>query len=309
MKWADKRYHSLNYELRNVFGEKIGKVSLDGGFTCPNRDGKISHGGCIFCSESGSGEFTGNRQVSISGQVESQKRRLEGKWKVNKYIAYFQNYTNTYDTLNNLKNKYNEALSCEGIVGLAIGTRPDCIDDDILDLLDEINNKTYLWVELGLQSIHDETGRFINRGYDIEVFNETYKKLKERNIRVVVHVILGLPGESKEDMLKTCKYLSDIGVDGIKIHLLHVLKNTKLYDYVIKNPYKMFEKQEYIEFVVNILEILSPNIVVHRMTGDAKKELLHEPWWSLNKRDILNSIDKELRVRDTYQGKKLKGKA
>ncbi|PAB60198.1 TIGR01212 family radical SAM protein [Anaeromicrobium sediminis] len=306
MRWQDKRYHSLNYELRSVFNEKIGKVSLDGGFTCPNRDGTLSYGGCIFCSESGSGEFAGSRNIAIKRQVEDQKALLGDKWKVNKYIAYFQNYTNTYDQVENLRQKYYDALSCDGIVGLAIGTRPDCIDDDILDLLEDINNKTYLWVELGLQTIHDHTADFINRGYDLDIFNKTLNKLKDRNIRVVVHVILGLPGESKEEMMDTCTYLSDRGIDGIKIHLLHILKGTKLYEYVLENPYDPFEKEEYIEFVVDILERISPNIVVHRMTGDGKKELLYEPWWSLDKRAILNGIDRELRERDTYQGAKNK---
>ncbi|MCT4593089.1 MAG: TIGR01212 family radical SAM protein [Anaeromicrobium sp.] len=309
MRWQDKRYHSLNYELRSVFNEKIGKVSLDGGFTCPNRDGTLSYGGCIFCSESGSGEFAGSRNVSIKKQVEDQKTLLGHKWKVNKYIAYFQNYTNTYDRVENLREKYYDALSCDGIVGLAIGTRPDCIDDGILDLLEEINEKTYLWVELGLQTIHDNTAHFINRGYELDIFNKTLKKLKDRNIRVVVHVILGLPGESKEKMMETCTYLSDKGIDGIKIHLLHILKGTKLYEYVLENPYESFEKKEYIEFVVDILERISPNIVVHRMTGDGKKELLYEPWWSLDKRALLNGIDRELRERDTYQGAKNKDEA
>ena len=226
--WNGKRYHSLNYFLRDKFGEKVFKISLDGGFSCPNRDGKISSGGCLFCSERGSGDYAGDRELSITKQFNDIKEMMAHKWKSGKYIAYFQAYTNTYAPIEELRRKYEEALNQEGVVAIAIATRPDCLDDDVLDLLEEINNKVYLWIELGLQTSNDETAKRINRGYKLEVFEDAMKKLKERNIDVVVHDILGLPGETKEDMLKTIDYIAHSGAKGIKFHLLHLMKQTPM---------------------------------------------------------------------------------
>ena len=224
--WNGKRYHSLNYFLRNKFGEKIYKISLDGGFTCPNRDGKVAKGGCTFCSARGSGDYAGSRILSISEQFEDRKVMMEKKWKDGKYIAYFQAYTNTYAPVEELRRKYDEALAQKNVVALSIATRPDCLDKDVLDYLEELNKKTYLWVELGLQTINDNTARNFNRGYDLEVFDKSIKELQKRGIEVVVHTIFGLPGETKEDMLKTVDYVAHSGAQGVKFHLLHSRKIT-----------------------------------------------------------------------------------
>lgn len=301
--WNGKRYHSLNYFLRNKFKEKIYKISLDGGFTCPNRDGKVSIGGCTFCSSKGSGDYAGNRVLSINNQFEDRKKLMEKKWKEGKYIAYFQAYTNTYAPIDELREKYEEALSQEGVVALSIGTRPDCIDDDVVDLLEEISKKTYLWVELGLQTINDETGRNFNRGYDLKTFDESLRKLKERNIEVVVHTIFGLPGETKEDMLKTVEYVAHSGAQGIKFHLLHLMKGTKMVEQYEKGELELLSQEDYIDLICKSISIIPPNMVVHRLTGDAPRETLIGPIWSLKKWEVLNAIDKALVDNDIWQGK------
>lgn len=303
MRWLDKRYNSLNYQLRTVFGEKTFKLSLDGGFTCPNRDGTISTKGCIFCGEKGSGEYAGNRIDSISIQMNNQKSLLAEKWSKGKYIAYFQNFTNTYSTVEDLNNKYEEALKYKNVVGLAIGTRADCLDDEIIDLLSTISKKTYLWLEIGLQTTHDKSVDFIRRGYKFKIFKDVLQKLRANNINVVVHLIFGIPGESKDDVLNTIKTISNMDIQGVKIHLLHVLKDSDLYDYYLKSNFKLLTKDEYINLVCDAIELLNPKITIHRLTGDGSKDTLIAPNWSLNKRDILNQIDKELRQRDSYQGK------
>ena len=224
-KWNEKRYHSLNYFLRNKFGEKIYKISLDGGFTCPNRDGKVSKGGCTFCSARGSGDFAGSRILSITEQFEDRKKMMEKKWKDGKYIAYFQAYTNTYAPLNVLKDKFEEALSFENVIGLSISTRPDCLEDDVVDYLAELNERTNLWVELGLQTIHDVTSKKINRGHDYNTFLEGLKKLQDRNIKVIVHIINGLPGEDYDMMMETAKAVADMNVDGIKEGLYNRIRD------------------------------------------------------------------------------------
>ena len=302
--WNDKRYHTLDYELKKIFGEKTIKLSIDGNFTCPNRDGTIGYEGCIFCSERGSGDFT-QRGKSIRSQIAEQKQFMSKKWKSNTYIAYFQNYTNTYDSVDNLRKKYYEALSCENIKGIAIATRPDCISDEIADFLDELNSKTFLWIELGLQSIHDKTAKFIKRGYDLEQFNHGIEILKNRNIRTAVHLIMGLPGESREQMLDSVKYISDLNVWGIKIHMLHILKNTPLAKYYEENPFILLSQEEYVNLVCDALELLSDGIIVHRLTGDGKKSDLIEPCWTLNKLRVLSDIDKTLKMRGSFQGKNL----
>jgi len=301
--WNDKRYHTLDYELKRIFGEKTIKLSIDGGFTCPNRDGKIGNKGCIFCSERGSGDFNSERNKSISQQVEEQKQIMSGKWKSNTYIAYFQNYTNTYDTVENLRKKFYEALSCENIHGLAIATRPDCIDDEIAGLLAELNSKTFLWVELGLQTINDNTADLIRRGYKLDQFDNCIELLKKTNIRTVVHLIMGLPGESKKQMLDSVTYISKKNVWGVKLHMLHILKNTDLAEYYTRAPFKILNQQEYVDIICDSLELLKEDIVIHRLTGDGKKSDLIAPIWTLNKLKVLSDIDKELKTRENYQGK------
>lgn len=303
--WNDKRYHTLDYEMKKIFGEKAIKLSIDGNFTCPNRDGTIGTNGCIFCSERGSGDFNSDKNKTITKQIEEQKQIMSKKWKSNTYIAYFQNYTNTYDAVENLRKKFYEALNCENIKGISIATRPDCIDSEILELLEELNSKTFLWIELGLQSISDKTANFLRRGYKTEQFDKTYEQLKSKNIRTVVHLILGIPGETKVDMLDSIKYISMKNVWGIKLHMLHVLNNTDLAEYYEKTNFKILSREEYVEIVCDALELLNQQTVIHRLTGDGKKSDLIEPLWSLHKLKVLSDIDKEMKIRQSFQGKKL----
>lgn len=304
--WNGKRYNSLNYFLRNKFGEKVFKVSLDGGFSCPNRDGKISKGGCLFCSERGSGDFSGDRELSISKQFSYVKNMMSNKWNSRKYIAYFQAYTNTYAPVDELRRKYEEALNQEGVVAISIATRPDCLEDDVLDLLEEINQKAYLWIEIGLQTSNDESAKRINRGYKLCVFEEAMKKLKERNIDVVVHDILGLPGETKEDMINTIDYIAHSGAKGIKFHLLHLMKQTPMVKIYEKGKLEFLSQEDYIELITKGIAMLPEDMIVHRLTGDAPRELLIGPMWSLKKWEVLNSIDKALEENDLWQGKSFK---
>lgn len=304
--WDGKRYHSLNYFLRNKFGEKVFKISLDGGFSCPNRDGKISSGGCLFCSERGSGDYAGDRELSITGQFDNIKEMMAKKWRSGKYIAYFQAYTNTYAPVEELRKKYEEALKQEGVVAIAIATRPDCLGEEVLDFLEEINNKVYVWIELGLQTSNDETAKRINRGYKLEVFEDSMKRLKERSIDVVVHDILGLPGESKEDMLKTIDYIAHSGAKGIKFHLLHLMKQTPMVKVYEKGQLEFLSQEDYIELVTKGITMIPKDMVVHRLTGDAPRDLLIGPMWSLKKWEILNSIDRVLEDNDLWQGKNFK---
>ncbi|NMB28046.1 MAG: TIGR01212 family radical SAM protein [Tissierellia bacterium] len=300
--WGDKRYHTLNYELRKEFGQKVMKLSLDGGFTCPNRDGTIGNRGCIFCGEEGSGEFAGSRTLSIEEQIWQQKKFLSNKWNTDKYIAYFQNFTNTYSSYEDLRDKYFEAISQEGVVGLAIATRPDCMSKQVLELLTELNQKTYLWIELGLQTIHESTAKFIRRGYALEIYERAIQELKDRNIKVVTHLIFGLPGESKKDILNSVKHLANTDTWGVKFHLLYIQKGTDLYQYYFKYPFPILNREEYISLVVDGLELLPKEMVVHRLTGDGKRDLLFEPRWSLDKLKVLSGIDKEFKSRNSYQG-------
>ena len=301
--WNGKRYHSLNYFLREKFGEKVFKISLDGGFSCPNRDGTISEGGCLFCSERGSGDFAGDRDFSINRQFEDIKTMMAKKWKTGRYIAYFQAYTNTYAPIGILREKYEEALKEEGVVALAIATRPDCLGVDVLDLLEEINKKYYVWVELGLQTSNEEVARKINRGYKLQVFEEAIQALKKRNIDFVIHSILGLPGEKKEDMLKTIDYIAHSGAQGVKFHLLHLMKNTPLVKLYESGELEFLSQEEYIGLLCKSVEMLPENMVIHRLTGDAPRELLIGPMWSLKKWEVLNAIDKAMVDNDVYQGK------
>lgn len=302
MRWEEKRYRSFSYEMKQIFGSKIIKLSLDGGFTCPNRDGTIGTKGCIFCGEEGAGEFAAPRELNLKNQVESQKEMMSKKWNTDKCIAYFQNFTNTYSTYEDLKQKYNEAISQDGVVGLAIATRPDCLSEQVLDLLEEMNNKTFLWVELGLQTIHKQTAQFIRRGYPLACYDEAIKQLSKRNIKVVTHLIFGFPGETHQECLESVKYVANTNTWGVKLHSLYIQKGTDLYEAYKKSPFKILSKEEYIALIVDSIECLPGNVVIHRLTGDGKRSLLVEPLWSLNKRKVLSGIDQELKRRNSHQG-------
>lgn len=300
----NKRYYTLNCYYKRKYNSKVFKVSLNGGFTCPNRDGKVGTRGCIFCSNSGSGDFAGKKELDLVTQFNQVKNVLLKKWPEAKYIGYFQANTNTYAPVKKLKEMYETILNLDGVVGLNIATRSDAIDDEVLDYLDDLNKRCDLVVELGLQSMHDATLKLINRGHDLENFEECLKKLKSRGIKVVVHIINGLPHETKEMMIETAKYLNSLNIDGIKIHMLHVIKNTELAALYEKEKFRILTKDEYIDIVINQLEYLNEDIVINRITGDPVKEDLIEPSWLLKKFCVLNDIDKEMVRRDTYQGKK-----
>lgn len=296
-------YFSLNSYLKTKFGCKVVKLSIDGGFSCPNRDGKIAYGGCIFCSDHGSGEFAGDKRLTIHEQMQSQVSLLNTKWPDSKYIAYFQNFTNTYDSIENLRKKYDEALSFPNVVGLAIATRPDCLSEDVLNLLQEYNSRTFLWVELGLQSIHEKTADFIRRGYPLKTFDRAMENLNVRNIKTVSHLILNLPGETFHDMRDSLEYVSNLGIWGIKLQMLNVLRSTDLEKNYLSESFYLRTADEYIELVSNLLTYIPSNIVIHRLTGDGKKESLLAPKWILNKRYVLNGIQKYMRENELYQSK------
>ena len=303
----EKPYNTLNAFYRQLFGKKVFKVSLNGNFTCPNKDGKSGLGGCIYCSESGSGDYAGNKLNSLQTQFDNVKEMMSLKWNDALYIAYFQANTNTYAEISKLRKLYYEALSLdENIVGLSIATRCDAFSEETYNLLDEINNKTYLTIELGLQSIHEKTSKFINRAHTLECFVTAVQELRKRNINVVVHIINGFHIESKKDMLETVQFLNHQDIQGIKIHLLHIMKKTVLGKLYLDNPFKILTLNEYKDIVCDQLEILDPKIIIHRLTGDSPKELLIEPLWSLKKFIVMNEIDKELRKRNSYQGIKFK---
>lgn len=301
--WEGKKYYTLNHFLRNKFGEKVFKISLDAGFSCPNRDGTISKGGCLYCSERGSGDFAGDRNFSISSQFQDIKAMMKNKWKSGKYIAYFQAYTNTYGEIQELRRKYEEAIKQEGVVALAIATRPDCLSQEVIELVSEYNSKLYTWMELGLQTSNEKTAKIINRGYTLDIFEDALGRLRRKNIDVVVHTIFGLPGESREDMLNTIKYLANKDIQGIKIHLLHLLKGTPLVKLYEQGKLRFLEKDEYIDLVCEAITLLPESIVIHRLTGDAPRNLIIGPMWSLKKWEVLNDIDKKLNDEELYQGK------
>lgn len=303
-KYSDnnKRYHTLDYFNKQHFNSKVFKVSLNAGFTCPNIDGKSGTGGCVYCSPSGSGEYAGDINESLITQFENVKNMVLKKWPNSKYIGYFQAHTNTYAPVKVLKEKYEPILKLDNVIGLSIATRADAIDSDTIDYLEELNKRTYLTIELGLQTIHESTSLLINRGHDLKCFDEMVIELHKRHINVVVHIINGLPYETKEMMLETAQHLNKLPIQGIKIHMLHILQNTKLAIMYIKTPFKVLIKEEYIEIVCDQLEILKPEIVIHRITGDPKAEDLIEPMWLTKKFGVLNDIDKELVRRNTYQG-------
>ncbi|MCM3637091.1 TIGR01212 family radical SAM protein [Sporosarcina luteola] len=298
-----KRYHTWSRHLKDEFGFKIFKVALDAGFDCPNRDGTVAFGGCTFCSVAGSGDFAGDRAKPIEVQFNEIRDRMHQKWKEGKYIAYFQAYTNTHAPLPVLKEKFEAALAQPGVVGLSIGTRPDCLPDDVVDYLAELNERTYLWVELGLQTVHEKTAKLVNRAHDYATYVEGVDKLRKHGIRVCTHIINGLPLEDREMMMETARQVAKLDVQGIKIHLLHLLKGTPMVKQYEKGLLEFLERDEYINLVVDQLEILPPGMIVHRITGDGPLDLMIGPMWSASKWDVLNGIDKELERRDSYQGK------
>ena len=301
----NKRYHTLDYFYKNKFGKKVCKISLNAGFTCPNKDGTKGYGGCIYCSKLGSGDFAGNKEKDLITQFNEVKGIMKKKWPDALYIGYFQANTNTYAKTEVLKQKYEPILELENVIGLNIATRPDAITEDCLDYLEELSTRTYLTVELGLQTIHKKTTKLINRGHDLECFTNMVKELRKRNINVVVHIINGLPYETKEMMLETVEYLNKLDIQGIKIHMLHIIKDTRLANLYNQEKFHILTKEEYIDIVIEQLERLRPEIIINRITGDPVKEDLIEPTWLLKKFCVLNDIDKELKKRDSYQGKKL----
>lgn len=291
-------YLSFNKYLKDKFGQKVYKISLDGGFTCPNRDGKIDTRGCIFCSKGGSGDFAESREMSITSQIENGKKRVKKKIKDGKYIAYFQAFTNTYAPVEILRKKYEEAINHPDIVALSIATRPDCLGDKVLKLLDEMNKIKPVFVELGLQTIHPKSAKYIRRGYDLDVYDKAVKDLKKIGVNIVVHVILGLPNESGEDMLETVKYVCESGANGIKLQLLHVIDGTDLAKDYEKGLFKTLEFDEYVNLIVKCVKIIPKDIVIHRLTGDGAKKDLIAPLWSADKKRVLNAINKALREAD-----------
>lgn len=299
----NKRYHTLDYFYKNKFGKKVCKISLNAGFTCPNKDGTKGYGGCIYCSKLGSGDFAGNKEKDLITQFNEVKEIMKKKWPDALYIGYFQANTNTYAKTEVLKQKYEPILELENVIGLNIATRPDAITEDCLNYLEELSTRTYLTVELGLQTIHEKTTKLINRGHDLECFTNMVKELRKRNINVVVHIINGLPYETKEMMLETVEYLNKLDIQGIKIHMLHIIKDTRLANLYNQEKFHILTKEEYIDIVIEQLERLRPEIIINRITGDPVKEDLIEPTWLLKKFCVLNDIDKEMVKRNSYQGK------
>ena len=303
----EKHYVTLNNYLKHKYHKKVFKISLNGNFSCPNRDGKLSTNGCIFCSEKGSGDFAGEKNHSLKDQFFEIKEKMSSKWNDGYYIAYFQANTNTYAPIDELKSKYEQIITPNGPIDpnikiLSIATRPDCLSDDVIEYLSELNKKIKVIIELGLQTIHQNSIHLINRGYNNNIFEESLKKLQAKNIEVVVHIINGLPYETKEMMIETVKYLNNLNINGIKIHMLHIMKNTPLEAYYQNNPFHVLTLEEYVDIVTTQLRYLNQNIVIHRITGDAPKELLIEPLWTLKKFVVINEIDKLMRKEKIYQG-------
>src|SRR5690606_7460341 len=287
----NKRYHTWNYHLRNTFGHKVFKVALDGGFDCPNRDGTVAHGGCTFCSVSGSGDFAGNRADDSLTQFHTIKSILHEKWKDGKHMAYFQAFTNTHAPVEVLRERFEPVLSQEGVVGISIATRPDCLPDDVVEYLADLNKRTYLWVELGLQTVHETTAQLINRAHDFQCYIDGVEKLRKHNIRICSHIINGLPQETPEMMMETAREVAKLDVQGIKIHLLHLLKGTPMVKQFEKGLLEFLTFDEYVQLVCDQLEILPPEMIVHRITGDGPIDLMVGPMWSVNKWEVLNTID------------------
>lgn len=303
MIWGDKRYHSLDYELKQTFGEKVYRLSLNGGMTCPNRDGTLGNRGCIFCSAGGSGDFAAAPDLSVHAQILSAKKRIQAKTGCKKFIAYFQAYTNTYAPACHLRRIFTEAISDPEVRILSIATRPDCLSPEILTLLAELNAIKPVWVELGLQTIHERTANWMRRGYPLSVFEQSVHSLHAIGVQIITHVILFLPGESEADMLATIHYLNALPIDGIKLQLLHVLKHTDLADFYRQEPFYIPDMNSYFHLLGKCIASLRPDIVIHRLTGDGPKSLLIAPLWTGNKRLVLNQMQRYLKEQNLWQGK------
>lgn len=296
-------FYSANDYYREIFGSKIIKIAIDGGFTCPNRDGTLSTKGCIFCSAKGSGDFAGNRTLSVTEQFEQMKEKMAKKWGYGKYLIYFQAFTNTYGSIDKLRHLYFEAANLPDVVGISIATRPDCLNFEVLSLLNELSKITYVSIELGLQTSKNETVDLINRCYENNVYEVAIKQLNSLNIDTVTHIIIGLPNETFEDYLNSLQFAVNCGTKGIKLQLLHIIKNTELYNLYCKQPFKILTLDEYVDIVVKLIERTPQNIVIHRITGDGAKSELFEPRWSLDKRKVLNAISREFITKSSCQGK------
>lgn len=298
-----KRYNDLNNYLKNIFGCRVQKISIDAGFSCPNRDGTIAAKGCIYCNDRGSGTGSHLKGLSVTKQLVLGKNALSKRYKAKKFIAYFQAFSNTYAPVDQLKSLYDEALAVDDIVGLSIGTRPDCVNESVLDLIQTYAEKYLVWIEYGLQSAHDSTLELINRGHDFNCFKKAVAATLNKEIKICAHVILGLPQEEKKDILQTAKIVADMGIDAIKIHLLYIIKGTKLDDLYTSGQYSCLEQQEYVDLVCDFLERIPENMVIQRLTGDPHPEELIAPMWSLDKSKTLNRIKETLEKRDSWQGK------
>ncbi len=302
--YKNGHYYTLNEYLQRTFGCKVYKLSINGGFTCPNRDGTIDSRGCIFCSAGGSGEFSQDKSKTITEQIDLAKNLVKNKISKGKYIAYFQAFTNTYAPVEYLRSIFTEAINHDDIAALSIATRPDCLPADVLDLITELNQIKPVWVELGLQTIHESTAAYIRRGYKLDVFDKAVSNLTDRGINTIVHIILGLPNENRSMMLDTVKYVCSSNIAGIKLQLLHVLKNTDLLTDYENHYFKVLSFDEYIDILCDCIEIIPEHIVIHRLTGDGDKKLLEAPLWSGNKKVVLNAINKRLKEQNIIQGSK-----
>ncbi|MCH5150328.1 MAG: TIGR01212 family radical SAM protein [Spirochaetales bacterium] len=300
--WGEKRFYGLDYFYRQKFGSKVARVAIDGGFTCPNRDGTVSFGGCIFCGTAGAGDFCAEKNLSISQQIDIQKSVLKNKWKELKIIPYFQSFTNTYAPAAILRRKYEEALNADDCVGLSVATRADCLGKDVLNLLEELNERTFLQVELGLQTVNDVTAQKINRGYSLNVFTNSVRELQKRRIETVAHLIVGLPGETAEDNLNAVRYISEMKINGVKIQVLYLLRDSPLMKWYAQGRLEFLERFEYIDIVAQMLGYLSPDVVVHRLTGDPPWKSVVEPKWTTDKKQVLNQINRYLKMKNLYQG-------
>ena len=303
MRWLDKPYHSLDYEMKRQFGCKVYRLALDGGCSCPNRDGKIGYGGCIFCSAGGSGDFAADRRLSVTQQILAQEEKIREKRPVDSFIAYFQAYTGTYAPTEHLKSIFTEAVSRPEVKVLSVATRPDCLPPDVLDLLARLAEQKPVWVELGLQTIHEDTARFIRRGYPLEVFEKAVSDLRSIGIDVIVHLILGLPGEDAGRALQSVRYLNGCDIQGVKLQLLHILSGTDLAEFWRAHPFPVMTQEEYTLLLIDCLEHLRGDIVIHRLTGDGPSDLLIAPDWSRNKRSVLNGIHSAMKTRGAWQGR------
>jgi radical SAM protein (TIGR01212 family) len=305
--WGGKRYNAFNRVLKETFGTRVYKIGLRLDFTCPNRDGTVAVGGCIYCNNASHTPIAYRPRASVTAQLHQGAEAVRKRHRAEKFIAYFQSYTNTYDPVSKLEKLYREALDFPGVVGLAVSTRPDCVPADVLDLLTDLSRDTYLWLELGLESIHDRTLKWVNRGHGLREYIDAVQRSKARGLRICTHLIFGFPDEDRADMLAAAPLLNRVGVDGIKLHNLHVIKDTTLENIYNAHPFEIFSKDEYVVLVADFLELLNPEIVIHRLTGETYRTLTVAPAWSVNKIGVHNAITQALAERDTWQGKRFPG--